>query len=183
MNTSASERDYTVTYNTLAASKTQCGAPSGTTILSGSATSLVTFALTLDPTKSAAGVATISISGPNGAWFGVGLGATVMADLPNAIIVLGNGTVREQKLANQDPGSRLPMSLTIVSNAVVEGVRTVVATRAFKGATPGHYTFDPTKSSLSFINAIGMGPTLAYHKVSASSRLPLHFMRIILLTI
>jgi hypothetical protein len=162
-----------VTYNALSTSTTQCGAPSGTTILSGSATSLVTFALTLDPTHTAAGLATISISGPNGAWFGVGLGASVMADVPNAIIVLGNGTVFEQKLANQDPGSRLPMSLTIVSNTVAAGVRTVVATRAFKGATPGHYTFDPTKSSLDFINALGLGPTLAYHKNRAGAVLSL----------
>ena len=38
-----------------------------------------------------------------------------------------------------------------------------MVTRALKGLTAGHYTFDPTKASVPFINAIGRGPLLDYH--------------------
>ena len=37
------------------------------------------------------------------------------------------------------------MSLTVVSNVVADGQRTVVVTRPLKGKTAGHYTFDPAK--------------------------------------
>ena len=46
-----------------------------------------------------------------------------MKDAPNAIIVLGNGTVFEQKLADQQSGARLPNSLTVVANTVADGER------------------------------------------------------------
>ena len=37
------------------------------------------------------------------------------------------------------------------------GKRTVILTRAFKGMTSSHYTFDPAVSTLNVINAIGRG--------------------------
>ena len=159
----------TAYFNTKADSKAACGAGSSG-VLAGSATSVITFGLKLDPTVSG-GEATITLSGPSTVWFGVGLGAQAMADTPNAIIVLGNGTVFEQKLANQQAGGRLATSVTVVSTSVSAGVRTVVLSRPFKGATADHYTFDVANPSINFINAVGKAGAFAYHANKASAKL------------
>ena len=150
-----------------------CGAPSEKPRLHGMTASFINFTLDLDTTVEG-GLATLTLVGPATAWFGVGLNALQMKDTPNAIIVLGNGSVFEQKLADQSPGSRLPMSLKIVSNTVEGPNRTVVVSRPFKGMTAGHYTFNPAQSELNFINAIGSGPSFAYHKARAGATLNLH---------
>lgn len=64
------------------------------------------------------------------------------------------------------PGNQLAASVTVVSNTVENGMRTVVLSRALKGATKDHFTFDATALSIPVINAVGNGPQLAYHKVS-----------------
>ena len=161
----------TVYFNTEAASKAACGAGSSGA-LAGSATSVVTFALKLDPTVKG-GEATLTLTGPADVWFGVGLGSQAMADTPNAIIVLGNGTVFEQKLANQQAGSRLATSVAVRSVNVAGGQRTVVLTRPFAGKTAAHYTFDVAHASLDFINAVGKGADFAYHANKASATLSL----------
>jgi hypothetical protein len=123
----------TVYFNTAVGS--ECGAAGGAaTPLLGAAsiTGAISFELRLDPTLGPDGLATITIAGPATNWFGLGLGAQQMSDAPNAIIVAGNGTVWEQKLADQQAGEPLPMSLTIVSVNVSDGIRTVVVTRPFK---------------------------------------------------
>ena len=153
----------TAYFNTRTAGTSACGA-GGDGVLSGSATSLLTFSVSLDPKAAAGtGVATITLVGPDGKWFGCGLGAQAMAEMPNAIIVSGNGTVFEQKLDNQAAGRRLATSVAVTSNGVVGGVRTVTMTRAFKGITADHYTFDPAKPSIDFVNAVGQGASFAYH--------------------
>jgi len=71
-------------------------------------------------------------------WFGVGFDAVKMADSPYTIVV-NSTNVWEQKIgtcgseAEHCPGDQLDSSLTIVSNSVVGGVRTVVATRPWMG--------------------------------------------------
>ncbi len=88
-----------------------------------------------------------------------------MVDAPYAIIVLGNGTVQERRLADHLAGQLLPPSVTVVSNTVQAGRRTVVLTRPVAGASPLHYTFNPATLLLTFINAIGASPDLSYHQV------------------
>ena len=68
--------------------------------------------------------------------------------------------------AEHCPGTRLaPQSLTLISNTVLDGRRTVVVTRPFKGASPHHYTFDATTlGTLNFITAVGHTQLFAYHK-------------------
>mmetsp|Transcript_11909 Transcript_11909/g.30617 ORF Transcript_11909/g.30617 Transcript_11909/m.30617 type:complete len:553 (+) Transcript_11909:1-1659(+) len=132
----------------------------------------IKFGLQLD-TALAGGVATITITGPADVWFGLGLGAQQMSDSPNAIIVGGNGTVWEQKLADQQAGEPLPMSLKVLSNTVSSGVRTVVVSRPFKGLTPKHYNFNPTAESVNFIGAIGRSPSFSYHRARGASALSL----------
>jgi len=108
---------------------------------------------------------TITLSGPNGKWFSVGLGSPnfAMKDKPYTIVVDGSGNVSERKLGDHDPGTVLASSLTVTSNSVKDGVRTVVMTRPFKGKTADHYTFDVKVTSLPVISASGSGPTYAYH--------------------
>ena len=160
----------TALYNTAGAG----GCTPGATRV-GQATSIVnvTLALTLDTTAAAgAGVATIAITGPADVWFGVGLNATNMADAPYTLIANASG-VFEQKIgtcgseAEHCPGDRLATSVTLVSNTVVDGRRTIVVTRPFKGLTPHHYTFDASAdapATMNFLTAYGSSPVFAYHK-------------------
>eukprot|EP00325_Prymnesiales_sp_UTEX-LB-985_P010507 CAMPEP_0174696172 /NCGR_PEP_ID=MMETSP1094-20130205/2390_1 /TAXON_ID=156173 /ORGANISM="Chrysochromulina brevifilum, Strain UTEX LB 985" /LENGTH=884 /DNA_ID=CAMNT_0015892883 /DNA_START=17 /DNA_END=2671 /DNA_ORIENTATION=+ len=138
----------------------------------------VTFELALDATKPG-GEATMTLSGPASGWFGVGLNARLMSDAPYTLITNASGTF-EQKIgtcgseAEHCPGDRLGPSLTLVSNTVTDGVRTVVVRRAFAGLTKDHYTFDPTKLNiLPLITAIGYEQTFAYHKSHSAAMLTL----------
>jgi hypothetical protein len=117
--------------------------------------------------------ATITMTGPSTVWFGVGFDATLMDQSPYAIIVDGTGSVTERQLAKESPGVALNTSVKVVSNTVVAGVRTVVMTRALKGATKVHYTFDPATLTMPFINAIGASATLSYHKIKTVSSIAL----------
>ena len=78
--------------------------------------------------------AMINITGPDGNWFGVGLGAKTftMSDHPYTIVVDGSGKVSELKLGDHSGGQTLAKSVTIVSNKVVNGRRTISLTRALK---------------------------------------------------
>ena len=108
----------------------------------------------------------MNISGPDGKWFGVGLGAKTftMSDEPYAVIVDGSGAVKEMKLGDHDPGSQLSSSVRVVSNQVADGLRTISLTRSFMGQTSDHFTFDPsTTSTIPIITASGTGPDYAYH--------------------
>jgi hypothetical protein len=128
-------------------------------------------------TKSTAsnGKATITLSGPANVWFGVGLDAQTMADSPYTFIVNSSG-VTEQKIgtcgseAEHCPGDTLESSVSLVSNEVVNGVRTVVVTRPFEGKTDKHYTFHPHHvATLNFISAVGSSEVFAYHKAHSAS--------------
>ena len=118
-------------------------------------------------------VLTILIQYPFGACTGVGFGATLMDDMPYAIIVEGTGAVSERQLAKESPGTLLNVSVKVVSNTVVAGVRTVVLTRALKGKTKVHYTFDPQVLQINFINALGSTPMLSYHKSKTATSINL----------
>lgn len=126
-------------------------APCHTNAISGAKKSLVELNL------SVSSEVIITITGPATVWFGVGLGATLMADMPYTIVVDGKGAVTERKLANHAPGSILATSVKIVSNTVTNGRRTVVLRRPKRGLSKDHFTFDSQTLSIDFINAIGTG--------------------------
>jgi hypothetical protein len=69
-----------------------------------------------------------------------------MANSPYTLVVNASG-VTEHKIgtcgseAEHCPGSELAASIKLVSNTVVDGVRTAVVTRATKGASKDHYSF------------------------------------------
>merc|ERR1712142_280236 len=142
----------------------QCG---GGQQFTGSITTedaLTTTTLLLD-NRVQGGKVTITMTGPNGKWFSVGIGSDhfAMSDKPYTIVVDGTGNVSERKLGDHDSGSVLPSSLTVISNSVKDGVREVVMTRAFAGKTPDHYSFETKTSSIPMISASGLGSTFAYH--------------------
>ena len=87
-----------------------------------------------------------------------------MKDLPYAIIVDGEGKVTERKLADHGPGTVLAPSISVVSNTVVDNVRTVVMSRPVQGASKDHYTFQTLPGDLSIISAVGNSAQLSYHK-------------------
>jgi len=114
--------------------------------------------------------ATLTLTGPDKVWFGIGFNAHVMADAPYAIIVDGNGKVSERKLVDHGPGVELNTTIKVVSNIVKDGSRTVVLTRP---VVVKDYSIPVSPGTLSFINAIGNSVSLAYHAKRSSSMLTL----------
>ena len=94
----------------------------------------------------------------------MGFNAGAMKDLPYAIIIDGEGKVTERKLADHGPGTVLATSIRVVSNTVVDNVRTVVMSRPVQGASKEHYTFQTLPGDLSIISAVGNSAQLSYHK-------------------
>jgi hypothetical protein len=122
-------------YNTESGSVAQCGGREGHQRVSGDFTThsstgdKVQVALALD---AASGNVTMTLSGPADVWWGVGFGAAAMSSEPWTLVVDGTGTVTEHKLGNHAPGTVLQPSISVVSSAVQDGVRTVVVTRDLK---------------------------------------------------
>jgi len=124
-----------------------------------------------EKTTASSGTATITISGPADVWFGVGLNAQKMSDSPYVIYANSSGAFEQQigtcgSEAEHCPGNPLAPSITLESNSVVSGVRTVVLTRPFKGLTDKHYSFRPDNvNTLNIISASGSSQTFAYHRL------------------
>mmetsp|Transcript_107539 Transcript_107539/g.335282 ORF Transcript_107539/g.335282 Transcript_107539/m.335282 type:complete len:685 (-) Transcript_107539:95-2149(-) len=125
------------------------------------------------------GMATITLSGPADAWFGVGLGARLMCDQPYALIANDQG-VQEQKLGTcgdegcHCAGTTLKSSASVWSNTVASGVRTVVMTRPFKGLTKDHFSFDLWKEqTLHLITAVGHSQAFAHHRAHGPAEVSL----------
>jgi len=124
------------------------------------------------------GVATITASGPADVWFGVGFNASAMADSPYTLIMNASGVI-EQKIgtcgseAEHCPGDQLTSSITVLSNTVAGGTRTIVMTRAFQGKTKNHFSFSLNLPSMSLITAVGQSATFAYHKAHGLAQISL----------
>ena len=117
--------------------------------------------------------ATLTLAGPDGKWFGIGFGASAMADAPYAIIVDGYGAVTERRLANHAKGDLLPPSVTVVSSAAADGVRTVVVRRSVAAPSPRHWALPTAPGGIDVLVANGCGPTLARHCGHAAATLVL----------
>ena len=117
--------------------------------------------------------ATISITGPSSAWFGVAFDATLMKDEPYSIIIEGEGNVSERKLGNHAPGTVLKRSIRIISNTVKNGLRSVILHRRVKGISSDYYSFPNQPGDLNMIAALGSSKTFGYHKVHAGGQITL----------
>jgi hypothetical protein len=160
-----SDGDVKVCFNTDEDTLVGCGAGPDSNS-SGITMSINTLALDLYGSLS---LARITVSGKDGVWFGVGFNATVMADQPYAIIVDGYGAVTERKLAEHDPGVQLENSLTVISNAVLAGIRTVVVERPLQGKDSDYYTFSMDVGSINSINFINRTGAVINLKVSGGT--------------
>merc|ERR1711962_184643 len=158
------ENGTTIAFFNDASSKAECGGGQMFTGAYEAATALTKTNVRLNA-KVMNGEASITISGPADKWFSVAFGTPnfAMADKPWTLVVDGKGNVEERKLGDHDPGQVLSSSVRVTSNTVVDGERTVVMTREFKGKTPDHFTFDAASSEISVITASGTGPSYAYH--------------------
>ena len=156
-------------FNEAVVSKSPCG-DMKTSVAKGSATSASTGVSATIELNGESNVATITLVGPADVWYGVGINATAMSDLPYTLIVAadGDGTaydVVERHLGNHAPGTVLKSSLTLVSNTVAGKVRTVVVTRPLQGLTKDHFSFALSKpGTVPLIVAIGSSPSFGYHK-------------------
>jgi hypothetical protein len=118
------------------------------------------------------GQATITMVGPADVWFGMGFGSLSMcrhmeADEcqgggPYAIIVYDD-RMEERHLALHGPGTVLPSTLTVVSNTVTGGNRTVVLQRPMEMEDDNYYSFDSSSTTLEVILARGCSMEFAQH--------------------
>lgn len=169
-----------VYYNTIEdddQSTVKCGGGDMTSGTLKSDAALVTVTIKLDASTS---IATIILEGPSSNWFSVGINAPsfAMSDLPYTIVVDGNGNVSERKLGNHAPGTLIKQSVTVTSNSIADGVRTVTMHRNFAGITSDHYTFSSSISNLPLIFASGTSGTYAYHGAKLRSGGTVHFASI-----
>ena len=145
--------------------KVCCG--DGVAELTGTAEALIGVGLTV---SNASGVK-ITLSGPSNVWFGAGFFAQTMADAPYAIIVDGTGAVSERRMANHAIGTLLKSTVTVVSNTVSAGKRTIVVTRPASIPGTDHANFSTMALQVPFISAVGSSVALAYHKDKTASTL------------
>lgn len=148
-----------ILFNTAAVSNVSCGSQVARMSGSSTAPSLITVRVSHDLRAS---TTTITLVGPAAVWYGVGFGLSVMKG-SWAVIVEGNGTVSERLLGDHVVGEQLPPSITVRSNTVQSGNRTVVLTRPMHGP---HFSFSAAGAVLPLINAIGSGPALACESLS-----------------
>ena len=77
--------------------------------------------------------------------------------------------VTERKLANHAAGTVLNPSVTVVSDTVAGGVRTVAVTRPVYGASNDYYSFDNRALELDIIQAVGSTPSFSIHRASGAA--------------
>ena len=122
----------------------------------------------------------LTIAGPSDRWFGVGFGSSTMClhaqgdECPTGgpyAIVVANTTIFERKLDSHGAGTMLTSSVTVLSDTIDDGIRTVRVTRPLQGQTDGHYTFEYQASSLELIVATGCDEVFQHHCDHASSKI------------
>jgi hypothetical protein len=117
--------------------------------------------------------AQLRLKGPADVWFAVAFSARAMADQPWALVANASGVMEQQLGICNDEGqhcggTHLAPSVTLVSNAVTNSVRTLIVTRPLKGLTPQHYSFDAgVRSTIPLLAAVGSSSVFAYHAAHA----------------
>jgi len=119
------------------------------------------------------GQVTTTITGPADKWFGFGVGTDKMNGAV-AYIAQADGDFHTRILGNHHPGNKVDGIVdTVLSNTVVDGVRTVV----FMTILGGQRRMEMQDAASSggtqeapLIAAVGYGPTLGYHWKKASGK-------------
>lgn len=107
---------------------------------------------------------TLTLTGPSNTWLGVGFGGSFMSTVSDMFI--WNSTANRDYTPTGGYGTPFPdtggsQSWTIVTDNVVSGVRTVVATRNL--VSSGDYTFTNSASSIPIIFALSNTTVLSQH--------------------
>lgn len=160
--------EWSAVFNGDLSSSTPCATAASNVALAGTmVVGSVNVSFLLDPANESIQLGLSCES--NGAWFGVGLNQTEM-DGTYAVVVDGTGAVSEHSLGMHAAGTQLPSTITVVSNKLVDAVRTVVL-RLPTGAGAAAGAPDWSKvqpGSFPIITAVGSTPTLSYHKFHAA---------------
>ena len=96
-----------------------------------------------------------------------------MEEMPYTIIVDGSGAVTERRMANHAIGTLLNSTVTVLSNTVSAGKRTVVVSRSALGPSSeyANFTVQQSEMKVPFISAVGSTSSLSYHKNKTASTL------------
>jgi hypothetical protein len=117
------------------------------------------------------GTTTLMLAGPSDKWFGIGFGNSNMNGT-DILMTNGSSTLRDAySTSNGTPQAEASQDWTLEVNSVVNGTRTIVASRANNTGDSNDYVFNASAGSLTVIWAIGSSTTYAYHSIRGATAL------------
>jgi len=114
-------------------------------------------------------IVTMTMTGPSNVWLGVALNSTSgysMGSAGDDTIIYSSAGLSDRHMtgANGQPNNDSSQDWTLVSDDVVSGIITIVATRARSTGDSNDFIFPTTnETSLPMLWAKGNSPSLAYH--------------------
>lgn len=109
------------------------------------------------------GITTLTLNGPDNAWFAIGFGALNMSGGADVFRTDGTTITDARSTGRFLPTADASQDWVLVSNTTSGGVRTIVATRANNTGDTDDYVFSATEGSIPLIYAHGTSTTYAYH--------------------
>ena len=101
------------------------------------------------------GTTTLMLAGPSNKWFGIGFGNNNMNGT-DILMTNGSSTLRDAySTSNGEPQADASQDWTLEVNSVVNGTRTIVASRANNTGDSNDYVFNASAGSLTVIWAVG----------------------------
>ena len=117
------------------------------------------------------GTTTLTLAGPSNKWFGIGFGNSNMNGT-DILMTDGSSTLRDAySTSNGEPLAEASQDWTLEVNSVVNGTRTIVASRANNTGDSNDYVFNASAGSLTVIWAVGSSTTYAYHSIRGATAL------------
>ena len=111
------------------------------------------------------GTTTLMLAGPSNKWFGIGFGNSNMIGT-DILMTNGSSTLRDAySSARAQPQPEPSQDWTLEVNSVVNGTRTIVASRANNTGDSNDYVFNASAGSLTVIWAMGSSTEYAYHSI------------------
>ena len=116
---------------------------------------------------------TITLKGPSDVWLGVGMNAQSM-DYPNAdVIIYSSSGLKDYYLDGDNASPSLDTNnWTLLSNNVIAGERTIVASRPSNTGESTDYNFTSFVGSIPIIWAKGSNLSFGYHSGRGTAILP-----------
>mgnify|MGYP000321001681 CR=1 FL=1 len=110
------------------------------------------------------GTTTLTLAGPSNKWFGIGFGNSNMNGTD--IFMTNGSSIRDAySTSNGLPQAEASQDWTLEVNSVVNGTRTIVASRANNTGDSNDYVFNASAGSLTVIWAMGSSTEYAYHSI------------------